>query len=213
MALTFCAEGYVSAKRLKEFLLISECKPSFTENKLSEHEIERNKRIVLDSSELKGSVIFDNVSASWINNLGEPTIGLESINLKIEPGEIYALIGAVGSGKTTLLQTVLGELEIDSGSLEMCGTISYANQESFIFEGSIRSNILFNDVYDEKRYKEVVSACGLEKDFELFQYGDHTIVGERGISLSGGQKARVNLARAVYRDADIYLLDDPLSVN
>ena len=117
----------------------------------------------------------------------------------------------VGSGKTTLLEAVLGELELDSGSIELNGTLSYANQVPWLFEGSVKSNIIFSEEYDEKRYSEVIKAAGLERDFELFEFGDKTIVGERGISLSGGQKARVSLARAVYKKADIYLLDDPLS--
>lgn len=105
----------------------------------------------------------------------------------------------------------MGELELDSGLLEVHGALSYANQESFIFEGSIKSNILFTEEYDEKRYSEIVSVCGLTKDFEIFEFGDETLVGEKGVSLSGGQKARISLARAVYKKADIYLLDDPLS--
>lgn len=89
--------------------------------------------------------------------------------------------------------------------------MSYASQETWLFEGTVRSNIVFIEEYNQKRYKEVVRVCGLERDFKLMPNGDMTIVGERGISLSGGQKARINLARAVYKEADIYLLDDPLS--
>lgn len=106
---------------------------------------------------------------------------------------------------------MLGELELDLGTIEFNGKMSYANQVPWLFEGSVKSNILFSEEYDEKRYTEVIKAAGLERDFELFEFGDKTIVGERGISLSGGQKARVSLARAVYKKADIYLLDDPLS--
>lgn len=100
---------------------------------------------------------------------------------------------------------------MDSGLIEIHGRLSYAAQEPWLFEGSIRSNIIFIEEFDESRYNEVIKACGLERDMELFEFGDKTIVGERGISLSGGQKARVNLARAVYKSADVYLLDDPLS--
>jgi ATP-binding cassette, subfamily C (CFTR/MRP), member 4 len=110
-----------------------------------------------------------------------------------------------------LLQAILGELEADSGSIEINGTLSYASQESFVFEGSIRNNILFTEEYNQDKYSKVVSTCGLSKDFELFENGDQTMVGEKGVSLSGGQKARINLARAVYKEANIYLLDDCLS--
>lgn len=169
------------------------------------------KRVHDIESKNKGEITFDNVTGAWISEAGESTVGLSAINLKIAPGSLYAIVGSVGSGKTSLLHAILGELELDSGLLEVHGALSYANQESFIFEGSIRSNILFTEDYDEKRYAEVVSVCGLIKDFDMFEHGDQTLVGERGISLSGGQKARINLARAVYKKADIFLLDDPLS--
>lgn len=102
-------------------------------------------------------------------------------------------------------------MEITSGNIDVNGTISYASQEPWVFAASIRQNILFGQAYNKKRYNQVVQVCALEKDFKQFADGDLTLVGERGASLSGGQKARINLARAVYRDADVYLLDDPLS--
>lgn len=89
--------------------------------------------------------------------------------------------------------------------------MSYASQEPWLFSGTVRSNILFGQPMNKERYNKVVRKCALERDFELFPYGDKTIVGERGQSLSGGQKARISLARACYREAAIYLLDDPLS--
>jgi ATP-binding cassette, subfamily C (CFTR/MRP), member 4 len=88
--------------------------------------------------------------------------------------------------------------------------MAYASQEPWIFSGTVRQNILCGREYDAKRYRKVVKVCALEKDFSLLPASDKTTVGERGVSLSGGQKARVNLARSLY-DADIYLLDDPLS--
>lgn len=225
LAIAFCAEGFVSARRLKEFLLIKETKPLVKSCKDgSTDAIKKEKdsvetftsllstgRLHHPESTNKGLVSFEKVTAAWVNEDGESTVGLSSINIKLEPGHLYAIVGSVGSGKTSILHAILGELELDSGLLEVHGALSYANQESFIFEGSVRSNILFTEEYDSARYSEVVSVCGLSKDFEIFEHGDDTLVGEKGISLSGGQKARINLARAVYRKADIYLLDDPLS--
>lgn len=137
--------------------------------------------------------------------------GIRDITLTVEKGSLCAVVGLVGSGKSTLLQVILGELELDEGRLEISGDISYAPQEPWLFEGSVKNNIVFIEDYNEKRYREVVKVCALERDFQLLPLGDETIVGERGISLSGGQRARISLARAIYRKAEIYLLDDPLS--
>lgn len=133
------------------------------------------------------------------------------MNIEVNPGELLVVIGSVGSGKTCLLYAILSEIERVSGTLSLNGTISYSPQESWCFGGSIRDNILLGQEIDRKRYQSVIKACGLERDLKLFPAGDQTFVGEKGYTLSGGQKARVTLARAVYREADIYLLDDPLS--
>lgn len=136
---------------------------------------------------------------------------LKDISLSVRPGQVLAVVGQVGSGKSSLLNVILGELSLLKGSRQVTGRISYASQEPWIFSGTIRQNILCGLDYDERRYNRVVQAAALERDFRLFPQGDATAVGERGVSLSGGQKARVNLARCLYVDADIYLLDDPLS--
>lgn len=155
---------------------------------------------------------FKSVTAFWSRDDESGRItGIRNISLKITDCEMCAIIGPVGSGKSTMLQALMHEIEIDSGELLVSGSISYASQEPWLFEGTVRENILFTQPYDEHRYKEVVRVCALERDMHLLPYSDYTIVGERGISLSGGQRARINLARAIYRRADIYLLDDPLS--
>jgi ATP-binding cassette, subfamily C (CFTR/MRP), member 4 len=95
--------------------------------------------------------------------------------------------------------------------MEIKGKVSYAAQKPWLFEGSIKKNILFFENFEKERYEKVIYICDLEKDLKLFQHGDETLVGDRGVKLSGGQKARINLARALYKEADIYLLDDILS--
>ncbi|XP_018045492.1 PREDICTED: probable multidrug resistance-associated protein lethal(2)03659 [Atta colombica] len=124
---------------------------------------------------------------------------------------ICAIEHNVGTGKSSLLNVILKELRLQEGSIQVNGKIAYASQEPWLFAGSVRQNILFGRKMDQVRYDRVTKVCQLKKDFSLLPYGDKTIVGERGISLSGGQRARINLARAVYADADIFLMDDPLS--
>ncbi|KAF6206040.1 hypothetical protein GE061_017265, partial [Apolygus lucorum] len=112
---------------------------------------------------------------------------------------------------TSLLQTILGELIVSKGNVQVPPNVSYASQEPWLFASSVRKNILFGEEFDEDRYRSVIRKCALEEDVSMLKYNDFTKVGDRGVALSGGQKARVNLARAVYKDAEVYLLDDPLS--
>ncbi|KAI0344132.1 multidrug resistance-associated ABC transporter [Trametopsis cervina] len=131
-----------------------------------------------------------------------------------QPGKINLIIGQTGSGKTSMLMALLGEMHyhpegVDSFvGLPRGGGVAYQAQESWILNETIRDNILFGSVYQEDRYKKVIRQCALESDLALFKAGDQTEVGERGVTLSGGQKARVTLARAVYSNAEIILLDD-----
>ncbi|KAK1124888.1 hypothetical protein K0M31_006238 [Melipona bicolor] len=150
-----------------------------------------------------------NLTAKWEPSQIENT--LENVNVEIEKGKMYAIIGMVGTGKSSLLSAVLGEINVTGGHVRVNGSLSYAGQEAWVFGSTVRQNILFGQPYDRHRYQKVVKACSLQRDFKQFPQGDQTIVGERGSSLSGGQKARINLARSLYRQADIYLLDDPLS--
>nr|AVV62497.1 putative multidrug resistance-associated protein 4 [Helicoverpa zea] len=153
-------------------------------------------------------ILIQNVSASWTD---DGPITLNQLNLMVPKGKLCAIIGSVGSGKSSVLQLLLSELRSSNGRIYLSGPLSYASQEPWLFVATVRQNILFGLPYNSKKYKEVVRACALQKDFQQFPHGDQTLVGERGASLSGGQRARINLARAVYRQAEIYLLDDPLS--
>ncbi|CAG9107766.1 unnamed protein product [Plutella xylostella] len=149
------------------------------------------------------------VSCSWVGDAN--LLALKNVSVRLARGKLCAIIGAVGSGKSSFLQLLLKELPAASGTVSIFGKISYACQEAWLFPNTVRENILFGLPFEPEKYKRVCRVCALEMDFKQFPYGDQTLVGERGVSLSGGQRARINLARSVYREADIYLLDDPLS--
>ncbi|XP_035890492.1 uncharacterized protein LOC118502378 [Anopheles stephensi] len=177
-----------------------------------------SRRFINRKAVTRHGIFMRNGTALWEKDLpassGEVNVrasGIKRVTLTVDKTNPCVIVGSVGSGKSTMLQVILGELELDEGRLEINGNISYAPQEPWLFEGTVKNNIVFTEDYQEKRYREVVSVCALDRDFQLLPSGDQTIVGERGISLSGGQRARISLARAIYRRADIYLLDDPLS--
>lgn len=198
------AEVLVAIKRLQQFLLNEEFEDM--------HVIDNNENHdnnISNKKTTKCSLNIQNASAKWNENSAENT--LTDLTLEVEKGQLIGVIGPVGSGKSSLLQMILSEIRPKSGNVILNGQISYAGQDSWVFAATIRQNIIFGQEYIKHRYNQVVKVCALEKDFKQFPFGDQTVVGDRGASLSGGQKARVNLARAIYRQADIYLLDDPLS--
>ncbi|XP_017121302.1 probable multidrug resistance-associated protein lethal(2)03659 [Drosophila elegans] len=191
------AELLVTLRRIKSFLMRDETEVQ---------KLGRGEKMNLFKEE--PLVELQAFQARWNQDHVEPV--LDNINISLKPPQLVAVIGPVGSGKSSLVQAILGELSAESGKLNVQGKISYASQEPWLFNASIRDNIIFGLPMDKHRYRTVVKKCALERDFELLQ-GDRTLVGERGASLSGGQRARISLARAVYRQADTYLLDDPLS--
>ncbi|XP_015127764.1 multidrug resistance-associated protein 4 [Diachasma alloeum] len=193
MAVTYASEATVTIKRLENFLLLEDNHPLAIEQ----------------APDDAASIRIEKVTASWDQESITKT--LCDINITIKSGTLTAVVGPVGAGKSSLLQLILGELHSTHGHVTVGGSVSYASQEPWLFAGSVRNNILFGQPYDESRYRQVVCACALTKDFIQLPQGDRTLVGERGTSLSGGQRARINLARAVYQKADIYLFDDPLS--
>ncbi|XP_044730121.1 probable multidrug resistance-associated protein lethal(2)03659 [Chrysoperla carnea] len=214
MALTNAGEAIISIKRIQEFLLQEENTNikyiQSSPNDYSEKIDGVNMKSVKESIDEKlGGVNLRNVNASWVESQIVPT--LSNITFELKPGQLCAIIGSVGSGKSSILQLLLKELSINRGTLDIHGKVSYCSQEPWLFQGSVRNNILFGLPFDKIRYRSVVDVCALIKDFEQFPHDDKTLVGDHGTSLSGGQRARVNLARAVYRKADIYLFDDPLS--
>ena len=184
------ANAWVSAKRLEDFM------------NEPEKETSQYSDSVVDFIQLRDSTF------SWPETSAAV---LKNINLDIHPG-LTVIYGIVGSGKTALLQALLGELdELGGKRLFPDSAVGYCSQTPWLQSMSIRENILFNSYFDETRYWKTLDACELLPDLEHFSHGDKSFIGENGIGLSGGQKARVALARAVYSRAEILLLDDPLS--
>jgi len=141
-------------------------------------------------------------------------LSLKRLNFTVKRGELIAVVGGVGSGKSTLINAILGEVRPLCGDLAVNGKLAYFPQSPFVMNDTLKSNVVFGrtrEPFDESRYRRAIRTCALEHDLRLLPDGDMTEIGEKGITLSGGQKARVAMARVVYRDADLYLLDDPLS--
>ncbi|KAJ9706090.1 hypothetical protein PVL29_001589 [Vitis rotundifolia] len=169
----------------------------------------RHVKKMFDGKELEESIFIKADRISWDNNSTRAT--LRNINLVVKHGEKVAICGEVGSGKSTLLAVILGEVPQVDGKVQAYGKIAYVSQAAWIQTGTIQENILFGSAMDPYRYREVIEKCSLVKDLEMLPFGDLTEIGERGVNLSGGQKQRVQLARALYQEADVYLLDDPFS--
>ncbi|KAM4711155.1 ATP-binding cassette sub-family C member 4-like isoform 3-T3 [Anableps anableps] len=195
LAIEKMSETVVSVHRIKNFLTLEE-----VERKTFDLHLEAIK---------ENAIAIEKLTCYWDKSLDSPS--LQNISVTVKPHQLLAIIGPVGGGKSSLLSAILGELPHDTGMLTVKGQLAYASQQPWVFPGTIRSNILFGRDLNRKKYERVLRACALKRDLELFPDGDLTLIGDRGATLSGGQKARVNLARAVYQDADIYLLDDPLS--
>ncbi|KAF9048225.1 multidrug resistance-associated ABC transporter [Hymenopellis radicata] len=191
-------EAIVSVKRLAEFL--------------GADELQVDNRKVIERPNLQpGDEVLSikNADFVWSKDAVKPT--LEDINLSVKKGELLGVLGKVGCGKTSLLSAIIGDMNRKEGELVVNGTIAYAPQNPWILSATVRENILFSHVYEETFYNLVIEACALGPDLALLAQGDLTEVGEKGITLSGGQRARIALARAVYARADLVLLDDVLA--
>uniref|UniRef100_A0A8C4NTL8 ATP-binding cassette, sub-family C (CFTR/MRP), member 4 n=1 Tax=Dicentrarchus labrax TaxID=13489 RepID=A0A8C4NTL8_DICLA len=195
LAIEKVSETAVSIRRITNFLLLEE--------------VERRNFVLPLEEKKENSIEIEKLTCYWDKSLDAPS--LQNVSITVKSHQLLTVIGPVGAGKSSLLSAILGELTHDSGTLKVKGQLTYATQQPWVFPGTIRSNILFGRELNTQKYESVIKACALKKDLELLPDGDLTLIGDRGATLSGGQKARVNLARAVYQDADIYLLDDPLS--
>ncbi|XP_072025842.1 ATP-binding cassette sub-family C member 9-like [Amphiura filiformis] len=145
---------------------------------------------------------------------GSKTSIIKDINIGIEKGKLIMVVGAVGSGKSSLLSAIIGEMTTLRGTVFVNNEnngVAYSAQTAWIVNASLQENILFGKPYNKTRYKQVIDACALQQDIDILPAGDSTEIGEKGINLSGGQKQRVSVARAMYSEKEIVLLDDPLS--
>lgn len=206
---TQLAETLVSLERIQNFLLFEEVHLGSINLNTVLKKIYTSTPLLNSSSKKSIGIHLQDVSAKWMNNQPEET--LHDVNFNVGPKQLVAIVGPVGSGKTSLLHAIMRELPITRGYKDVVGRISYASQEPWLFAGTVKQNILFGEEWNMKKYEKVIKVCALERDLNILPYGDRSIVGDRGVTLSGGQKARINLARAIYKDADIYILDDPLS--
>ncbi|XP_070707853.1 ATP-binding cassette sub-family C member 3 isoform X2 [Pempheris klunzingeri] len=186
-------QASVSLKRIQSFLSHDELDP---------HSVDR-KNTATDFS-----VAVVNGKFTWAK---EDPPALHNINVIVPQGSLLAVVGHVGCGKSSLISALLGEMEKLEGEVSVRGSVACVPQQAWIQNATLRENILFGRPYNEQKYCCVLDACALTPDLEVLPGGDMTEIGEKGINLSGGQRQRVSLARALYSDADVYLLDDPLS--
>uniref|UniRef100_A0A669CGU8 Canalicular multispecific organic anion transporter 2 n=1 Tax=Oreochromis niloticus TaxID=8128 RepID=A0A669CGU8_ORENI len=181
-------QASVSLKRVQNFLSHDELDPD---------SVNRNNTITV----VNGKFTWGKDDAPVLHN----------INVMVPQGSLLAVVGHVGCGKSSLISALLGDMEKVEGEVSVRGSVAYVPQQAWIQNATLRDNILFGNPYNEQKYNSVLEACALTPDLQVLPGGDMTEIGEKGINLSGGQRQRVSLARALYNDADVYLLDDPLS--
>uniref|UniRef100_A0A672ZZ09 ATP-binding cassette sub-family C member 5 n=1 Tax=Sphaeramia orbicularis TaxID=375764 RepID=A0A672ZZ09_9TELE len=214
------AEAAVAIQRLKKILMIQNPEPYLIQRK-----------------DTDSAIVMRNATFSWTkpNNEPEPQLRtsngvvehkvdvesqesktetlptLRNISFTLPKGNLLGVCGNVGSGKTSLISSILEQMYILQGSTTTDGTFAYVSQQAWIFHGTVQQNILMGQPFDQAKYDRILDVCSLRADLKILPYGDQTEIGERGLNLSGGQKQRISLARAVYSNKDIFLLDDPLS--
>ncbi|KAK7303090.1 hypothetical protein RJT34_13989 [Clitoria ternatea] len=192
--ITQVVNANVSVKRLEDLLLSEE-------------------RILLPNPPLEPglpAISIRNGYFSWDAKAERPT--LSNINLDIPVGSLVAVVGSTGEGKTSLVSAMLGELPpLADSTVVMRGAVAYVPQVSWIFNATVRDNVLFGSIFEPTKYQRAIDVTELQHDLGLLPGGDLTEIGERGVNISGGQKQRVSMARAVYSNSDVYIFDDPLS--
>ncbi|XP_050048216.1 multidrug resistance-associated protein 1 [Dermacentor andersoni] len=192
MLISMLVQASVSVKRMNKYL---------------GHE-ELEEYVSHEKDDASTPIWIRNGSFAWTKD--EEAV-LREVDVQVPKGALVAIVGQVGSGKSSLLSALLGDMERLDGTVNVQGSVAYVAQQAWIQNATVRDNILFQKTMERDRYKRTLDQCALQSDLNILPGGDLTEIGEKGINLSGGQKQRVSLARAVYSDADIYLLDDPLS--
>ncbi|ORY43967.1 P-loop containing nucleoside triphosphate hydrolase protein [Rhizoclosmatium globosum] len=216
----------VSTERLGKFLSMEEMEDEplmieYSSNTIADENLSNENAIVLKNTTFQWAGVLNPAAEEKDVGDGESielgvldlnaAFKLKNIDLTIKRGSLTVVVGKVGSGKSSFLQALIGDMIQLDGKASINGKIGYSPQSAWLQNTTLRSNILFGAGFDETRYNQVIQCCSLAKDLLLFSHGDMSEIGEKGVTLSGGQAARVNLARAVYSDADIILLDDPLA--
>ena len=203
----------VSMGRIQRFLNLAECDESIVERDLPAgstvvyKDIDGNEKVVEDYDAATDAVLIRDGYFAW----GDHENCLKNITTRIKKGSLVAVVGRVGSGKTSFVSSLVGEMTRNAGVVIVNGSMSLSAQQAWLVNATVKDNILFGKPFDEKKYRAVLRVCCLEDDLRVLQGGSDCEIGERGINLSGGQKARISLARCCYSDSEIVLLDDPLA--
>ena len=212
----------ISLNRIQEFLIVKDIEKEISgdfekktnECKYKENQIDVNNGLIKTKNHI--AIDYKNCDFGIKRENEENIVLLNNVNLIINKEELVTIIGETGSGKSCLINSILQNLELLNANIpevkyyNFSPLISYASQDPWIMNGTIRDNILFYNPLNIEKYNQVVNACQLDKDFENLKHGDMTEVGSTGNNLSGGQRARIALARAIYKEADIYIFDDPI---
>ena len=213
MVLMMLVEFTVSVNRITNFLNLDECDESIVEknlpagSKVTYKDIKKIEKVVDDYDAATDAVLIRDGYFAW----GDHENCLKNITTRIKKGSLVAVVGRVGSGKTSFVSTLVGEMTRNAGVVMVNGSMSLSAQQAWLVNETVKNNILFGKPYDEKKYKEIIDVCCLKDDLKMLQGGDECEIGDRGINVSGGQKARISLARCCYSDSDIVVMDDPIA--
>lgn len=200
MVITAFVEASVSVERLTKFLNNEEL------------QVDSVKKLSYPENAVKDDVLVElkNCTFLW-QKKPEYKVALTGINFVGKKGNLHCIVSKIGNGKSAMMKAILGDIIRIEGDAFIKGSVAYCSQNPWIINASIRDNVVFGKKFDADFYDKTIKACSLDRDLDIFSEGDMTVVGEKGLQLSGGMKARVALARAVYSRSDVYLLDDPLS--